>query len=164
MSEVNLGKVGQPMFIANIAPMVQKFVERVDLPNLSYEGMVTLLQRRAQYGGDIAEVWVAQNATDYLGWASWRVCDLPLVGTVYLDYIYTRGNRRDVTKLLVEEFVKFASKNNAVLLTMDVVKSGKLLDHFKKIANEVGFEMKVNPWFPCLATKVEFYKDGLKGE
>lgn len=159
---MNLTKITSAMYIANFAPMVQKFVERVGLPNISYESMVYLLQNRAQHGGDLFEVWLAYNETENLGWASWRVCDAPLVATVYLDYIYTKGNRKDVTKAFAEEFTKFAKKNNAVWFTMDVVKSGKLLEHFKGIAKEMGFEIKVNPWFPCLATKIDFYKEKLK--
>ena len=162
MSEVKLTKINNPMFIANIGPMVQEFVKRIEVPNVSYEAMVYLLQNRVQFGGDAAEVWLAQNETDYLGWAAWRLCDAPLVSTVYMDYIYTKGNRKDVSTMFAKEFTKFAEKNNAIWLTMDVVKSGKLLEHFKNIAQEIGFEMKINPWFPCLATKVEYYKEKLK--
>jgi hypothetical protein len=159
---MKLEQINNAMFIANIAPMVQKFVERIEVPNVSYEAMVYLLQNRAQYGGNLSEVWIAYNDTEHLGWASWRVCDATLVSTVYLDYIYTKGNRKDISKAFAEQFTKFAEKNNAVWLTMDIVKSGKLLEHFKNIAKEIGFEIKVNPWFPCLATKVDFYKEKLK--
>jgi len=162
MSDVKLVKINNAMFIANIAPMVQEFVKRIDLPNVSYEGMVYVLQTRAQYGGNASEVWIAHEDEGYLGWASWHVCEAPLVATVYMDYIYSKSNRRDVALLFAKQFMQFADERNAIWLTMDIVKSGKLLEHFKNMAKDLGLEMSINPWFPCLATKVDFYKEKLK--
>ena len=162
MSDVNIEKITNAAWVVHLGPLVEKFVQRAELPNVSYHSLVHVLQERAQFGGEAVELWVARNETETFGWASWRVALPPLIATVYWDYLYTIGNRKDITRMFAAEFIRFKNKHNAIYIKMDVTKHGKVLKHFQEMAKEQGYEMNLQSYYPCLATNVDYYKKSLR--
>jgi hypothetical protein len=105
-------------------------------------------------GGELCELWVAIDNDEPVGFAHWHVKDIPHVGTVYMDYLFSKSNKRDVARALVGEFVAFGERHNSPWYMYDVMNhSPKLMKHITKLAEEQGFEVAEKPYTPCLARK-----------
>ena len=146
-------KVTNPAWVVNIAPEIERFCAKLNLPNVSYHSLVAHLQRTAQIGGEIAELWIALEDDRPVGFAHWCVRDLPLVGTVYMDYLFSKAMSRRAIKGLIAEFIDFGRRKNSPWYMFDLVNNARLIGHIKKLAAEFGFEMIEQPYIPYLARK-----------
>jgi hypothetical protein len=151
---MELLKITNPAWVAQIALDIEQYCKQAGAPNFNYHGVVTLFQRTAQLGGELCELWVAIDNDEPVGFAHWHVKDIPHVGTVYMDYLFSKSNKRDVARALVGEFVAFGERHNSPWYMYDVMNhSPKLMKHITKLAEEQGFEVAEKPYTPCLARK-----------
>jgi len=154
---MKLEKIDNPNWVANIAPDVMKLVDKILLPNINFHSLIVHFQNVAQFGGKQAELWVATSeATDIvpaetLGFASWAVRHTPYVGTVYLEWIYSK--RIGVAEALLRQFEQFAMENNAPFFMCDLVNNGKLAKHFSKIIAKEGYKFIEAPYLSYVARK-----------
>ncbi len=146
-------KISNPLYVANMVPMIQDFLERTTLPNINIHSMVAFFQRTAQLGGEIAELWVAFEDKEPMAFAHWSVRDLPLVGSVHLSFLYCKGNRKDIVRQLVAEFEQFGVRHNSPWYMYDVVNNPKLINHFANIAQEFAGDQIQQPYTPFIARK-----------
>jgi len=153
MSESKILKINNPLYVANLVPLIQDFLERTTLPNITIHSMVAFFQRTAQLGGEIVELWAAFEENEPVGFAHWCVRDLPLVGSVHMNFMYCKGNRKDFVKQLVSEFEKFGTKHNSPWYMYDVVNNPKLINHFANIAQEFAGDQIQQPYTPFIARK-----------
>ena len=127
-------KITNPLYVAAIAPLVQKFVEKLDIPNLNFYSLMAAFQGTAQFGGEGSELWVAvDDKEEPQGFAKWQVMDMPFVGTVHWSYVY--ATQKGVNPLFVDEFIKFAEKHRAPYMMAEVI-NDKVAKVFTKIAEE----------------------------
>ncbi len=151
---MELFKITNPAWVAQIALDIEEYCKQTGAPNLNYHGVVALFQRTAQLGGELQELWVAMEDDKPVGFGHWHVKDLPHVGTVYMDYIFSKSNKREAAQALAAKFAAFGEKHNSPWYMFDVMNhSPKLIKHIIAIAEEQGFEVTKKPYTPCLARK-----------
>lgn len=153
MPEIKTVKINNPLFVANIVPLIQDFIDKTNLPNINVHSMVAFFQRTAQLGGEIVELWVSLEDNEPVGFAHWNVRDLPLVGSVHLSFLYCKGNKYNIAKQLIEEFKNFGIKHNSPWHMYDVVDNPKLINHFNNIAQEFGYDQVKQPYTPFIVRK-----------
>ena len=151
MSEII--KISNPLYVANLAPLITDFLEKVNLRNINVYSMIALFQRTAQLGGEMVELWACIEENEPVGFGHWGIRDLPLVGTVHLDFVYCKGNRKDLVKQLVGEFVNFGVRRHSPWYTCDVVNNPKLISHLTNLAHELGIEEFSQPYVPFIGRK-----------
>jgi hypothetical protein len=94
-----------------------------------------------QYGGDTVEFWVVQDGNETVAFALWSVRPLPYVGTVYCHFIHSWNRAREPVELLLDEFIKFGTKNNCLYYQADSLSEG-LFRVFRKAASKRGYELE----------------------
>jgi hypothetical protein len=151
MSEVI--KVNNPLWVAGLSPLVIDFISKILLPNLTYQSLITMFQRTAQIGGNLVELWAVLDNNEPVGFAHWCVRDMPLVGTTHMDFLYCKGNRKDIVRDLVKKWVEFGETHNSPYYMYDVVNNPKLIQHFTNLADELGFEAVQQPYVPFIGRK-----------
>ena len=141
MSE--LVKINNPLWVQNLAPMVEALLQRLKLPNVNTFSLVTYLQQCAMQN-TFGELYVATDENDIVGFANWSLRGTPYVGTAFLEFIYSR--RYNVAEKLLLQFEQFAKANNAPYLMADIITLGKVSKHFKTIAKKHGYNYIENPY------------------
>ena len=132
-------KINNPLYVGQIAPLIQRYWEKINVHKLNYvtyETLCAYITNTVQHGGDIAEFWVCLNEDRPVGFALWSVLPLPFVGTVYCQHIFKTVKDHNVALELVKQFVKFGKKHNAPYYMFHSINDivAKLL---VKLANEV---------------------------
>jgi hypothetical protein len=149
-----LVKITNPLFVANLAPLVIEFLEKVEVKNMNVHSFVAQLQRTAQIGGNVAELWAVIDETDGpIGFAHWHIMDIPSVGTVNFDYCFCKGNRKDIVKELFMEFLSFGEKNNSPWYVYNLFNHPKLVSHVKNLMMECGMEMSEQPFISYIGRR-----------
>ncbi len=138
-------KINNAVYIGVIAPLIEKFFNRINktgiLHGISYETLYTYFTRIAQYGGNASEFWVAFEDNKPVGFASWRVMDVPHYGKVYCDYMFSLSNNKAVATELTKEYVNFGTKHKASFYMWDAI-NPTVAKVLKGIANRGGLEVK----------------------
>jgi hypothetical protein len=153
MSETKILKINNPLYVANLVPMIQDFLDKTDLPNMNIHSMVAFFQRTVQIGGELVELWAAFDGEEPVGFANWCVRDLPLIGSVHLNFVYCKANRKDFLRQLVTEFKNFGIKHHSPWYMYDVANNPKLINHFNSIAEEFGYDPIKQPYTPFIVRK-----------
>lgn len=144
LKNITTVKINNPLFIGQIAPLVQGFYDRVyakgKLKGISYESFYTHLVHTAQSGGDVNEVWIALKDDKALAFASWSVLGWPHFGTVYCSTLYSSAKDDTVPRALIERFLEFAKNKRApyIVFTVQNEATGRL---FKRILS--GMDIKI---------------------
>ena len=144
-------KINNPLWVANLAPLIVDFLEKIQLPNINYHSMIAMFQRTAQIGGELVELWAVLEEKEPVGFAHWCVRDIPMVGTTHMDFLYSKANRRDIIKEILMKWKEFGEKHNSPFYMYDVVNNPKLVQHFKNLAEFFGFESVQQPYLPHIA-------------
>jgi hypothetical protein len=119
-------KITNPLAVGHIAPLVQKFYNRCKetsglYQSMTYESIYSAFTRIVQFGGEMAELWVSMDGDQIVGFASWKVMDLPHIGTVYCETMYNdTRNQKSVIKLY-EHFIEFGKKHRALIYKFDAI-------------------------------------------
>lgn len=140
MSDVKAIKITNPLFVGQLGPHIQSFVERIAPIGVTYETMYSYLAQIAQFGGENAELWLAQNEVDPLAFATWHVRQLPHVGKVCLDYTYNWSKKTEAMIPLLEEFKQFGIKHRAPLHEIDT-RNKTLVELIRRYSDERGYEI-----------------------
>ena len=143
---MKIHKVTNPLAVGELAPLVQKFYNRVKettglYQGITYESLYTYLARVVQFGGDKAEFWVALDGDMPVGFATWRVMDLPYIGSVFCDCLYNDTRNQKAIKELYDQFIEFGKKHRCLLYRFDAVNE-KLGEYFVNVLSKLGVEAK----------------------
>jgi len=136
-------KINNPLWVQNLAPLVESLLQRIKLPNINTYSLVTYLQQCAMANA-VAELYVGLDENDIVAFANWSLRGTPFVGTAFLEFIYSR--RYGTAEKLLLKFEEFAMKNNAPYLMADIVTLGKVSKHFKSIVQKHGYEYIESPY------------------
>ena len=108
-------KINNPLYIGQIAPLVQMFFKRVEknpsIKGVSYESLTTYFTNIIQFGGEMAEFHVVMDDKP-IAFGMWRVLGPPHYGVSFCEYIYSSVKSNEPMELLCEEFVKYGKKHN----------------------------------------------------
>ena len=148
---MNLFKITNPLWVANLAPLIQKMITRLALPNIDYYALITHYQGIAQLGHSNAELYVVTEGDEGfpIAFANWIIRSVPFVGTAYLEFIYSQ--KVGAAEELLLQFKKFADQRNSPYLMCDIGNNGKLIKHFRKIATKNGVKLTEAPTVTFLA-------------
>ena len=105
-------KINNPLWIGNIAAMIQKYVDILKVPSITYETLYTYFVNIAQYGGDNSEFWVVFSDDEPIAFGCWFVRGLPHRGATFFDHIYSWNRMSDPVGLLCDEYIKFSDRHN----------------------------------------------------
>jgi hypothetical protein len=149
-------KANNPLHAAAIAPLVLSFYNKVKKTShyegVSYESLHYYLTVCMQGAGgihDVVEVWIAYDETDTtnypfgepVGFAKWNVSGAPHFGKVYVELLYSKLKDKVVSVKLIEEFIKFGERHNALLYSFDAVNPA-VAKRLMAISEEVGIHSK----------------------
>jgi hypothetical protein len=149
---MNLFKITNPLWVANLAPLIQKMITRLALPNIDYYALITHYQNIVQLGGDTAELYVATEDDGIpIAFANWVIRSMPYVGTAYLEFIYSK--KVGAAEELLLEFKRFSDKHNSPYIQCEIGNNGKLIKHFRKIATKHKVNLVEAPTVTFLAKK-----------
>lgn len=134
-------KITNPLYVGEIAELIMKFYKRASetaglYQGMTYESIYTYLARVVQMGSDKAELWVSYDEDKPVGFASWRVMDLPHIGKVYCECMYNDTRNQKSVIGLYEQFVEFGRKHRAPIYQFDAIheKIGERASHvFSKL-------------------------------
>lgn len=147
---MKLFKITNPLWVANLAPLIQKMIKRLELPNIDYYALVTHYQQMVQLGNMNAELYVVINENQLpIAFANWVIKSTPFVGTAYLEFIYSQ--KIGAAEQLLLEFKRWAAERNSPYLMCDIGNNGKLIKHFRKIATKNGVKLTEAPTVTFLA-------------
>ena len=143
---MKIHKITNPLAIGQIAPLVQKFYSRVKeasgmYDSITYESLYTYFTRVIQFGGDRAEFWIAMDGDVPVGFATWRVMDIPYIGTVFCDCLYNDTRNQKAIKGLYSEFIEFGKRNRSLIYKCDAV-NDKVGEYFTNVLDKLGIEVK----------------------
>lgn len=119
--ELKAIRITNPHWLAQMAPFIISFVEKIGIPNLTYESMYTYLAQSIQYGGDQTEFWVIVEDETPVAFAHWVVKGLPFLGTAYGEYVHSWNRKRDPVLMLVEKFIEFGKRHRCVWYAGDTI-------------------------------------------
>ena len=147
---MNLFKITNPLWVANLAPLIQKMINRLELPNIDYYALIAHYQQMVQLGNVNAELYVVVSEDQLpIAFANWVIRGTPFVGTAYLEFIYSQ--KVGAAEQLLLQFKRWAAECNSPYLMCDIGNNGKLIKHFRKIAKKNGVTMTEAPTVSFLA-------------
>lgn len=136
-------KANNPLYIGQLAKRIQEYHRRIAIPGITYETLYSYFTGVIQHGREAAEFWMVLDDADPLGFAVFTVMPIPYIGTVHFDHIYVWGKEKGTSGLLVDEFVKFSERHNAVL--GDITARNKATYRlFKRMVEKKGFAVVDN--------------------
>ena len=109
--------------------------------SITYESLYTYFTRVIQFGGDRAEFWIAMDGDVPVGFATWRVMDIPYIGTVFCDCLYNDTRNQKAIKGLYGEFIEFGKRNRSLIYKCDAV-NDKVGEYFTNVLDKLGIEVK----------------------
>lgn len=109
-------KINNPLWIGNIASMIQKYVDILKVPSITYETLYTYFVNITQYGGNNQEFWVVFSDDEPVAFGCWFVRGLPHRGSTFFDHIYSWNRMSDPVGLLTDEYIKFSDRHNCPIL------------------------------------------------
>lgn len=139
MDKLNLRaqKVNNPVWLARMGPVIEKYVNQYGTEGITYQSLVTYFQQVAQFGGEGSEFWVVfdEDKQEPVAFAQWAVLSLPYVGCVHLNHIHSWMRRQEPAKMLWDEFNKFGKKHNAPIF-LGYALNEKLFEYYSKVAEK----------------------------
>jgi len=143
---MKIHKVTNPLAVGQIAPLIQKFYNRCKetsalYQSMTYESIYSALARVVQFGGNSAEFWVAMDGDAIVGFACWKVMDLPHIGTVYCDCLYNDVRNQKAISGLYQQFIEFGKQHRALIYKFDAINE-KVGEHFVGVLQKIGIEAK----------------------
>jgi len=108
---------------------------------ITYESLYTYITRVVQMGGDKAEFWVAYDEDKPVGFATWRVMDLPHIGKVFCDCLYNDVRNQKAIKGLYDEFINFGRRHRCPLYEFSAVNE-KVGEYFRNVLDKLGIDAK----------------------
>lgn len=140
--EIAVIKVTDPKWVGYLAEPIKQFCEKVSMPTIRYETLYTYFINTVQFGADKAELWVAHVVNDYkpIAFANWYVKGLPHIGAAEIGYIYSWNRAKVPTRLLLDQFLKFAYENRCTVYTGDLINES-VYRVFEKAAEERGIAL-----------------------
>ena len=139
-------KITNPLAVGQIASLVQKFYNRVKessgmYDSITYESVYTYFTKVIQFGGDRAEFWIAMDGDVPVGFATWRVLDIPHIGAVFCDCLYNDTRNQKAINGLYNEFIEFGKRNRSLIYKFDAV-NDKVGEYFRNVLDKLGIEAK----------------------
>ena len=141
---MRIQKITNPLYVGEIAPLILRFYNRVKdssglYQGITYESIYAYICKVAQFGKDRAEFWIAFDGDTPVGFAVWRVMDLPHIGKVYCDCLYNDTRNQKAIKGLYTEFVEFGIRHRAPLYQFNAL-NDRVGKHFQHILGKLGVE------------------------
>lgn len=156
--ETKVIKITNPLFVGEIAPLIQNFFARVTKNNqwhgISYETIYTYLTNIVQFGGETNELWVAFLDSKPIAFAAFRLCLVPHFGKVSCDYLFKTVKEHEPATLLGKEFIKFGEKHKAPYYVFEAIDESQA-KLFKKRLRDVGVEMKETSIIHLIGRKID---------
>ena len=138
-------KITNPLYVGEIAELIMKYYHKVNdssgmYQSMTYESLYSYFTRVVQFGGNIGELWVAYDDGKPVGFAVWKVMDLPHVGSVFCDCLYNDVRNQRAIKGLYDEFINFGKKHRAPIYQYAAINE-KVAEHFKNVLGKLGIDV-----------------------
>mgnify|MGYP006909288472 CR=1 FL=1 len=122
-SEIKIVKVTDPRWVGYLAEPIKQYIEKINIPTITYETLYTYFVQVVQGGGDVNELWASHYENDYkpIAFCNWYVKTLPHFGAAEIGHIYSWNRAKVPVSLLIDEFLEFAYRNRCPIVTGDIV-------------------------------------------
>lgn len=139
---MKIQKITNPHYLGLLAPKIERYAKKINIPGITYETLYTYFCNIAQMGGNQSEVVMAMDDNGKtVAFACWYVMPLPYTGTVHFDHIYSWDKTGEAVDLLTKEYVNFAKKNNCVYMGATLINT-KIAERMKKLGKENGLNIE----------------------
>ena len=149
-------KITNPFYIQYAAPEIKKYVDKANMPGVTYESFVTFLQQVAQFGGNASELWMVLYENKPVAFMQINIMGLPYIGTCFCNHICSWAKDKKAVELLIKEFEKFGQKHNCTIYSGHAM-NAKLFKYYASKADMFGYELKgtgIRPFY-CVRKKNE---------
>jgi len=136
-------KIDNAAWMPEIAEHIQRFCQKAHVDGVQPGNLQTYFAQVAQglHGKHTAEFWMVFEDEKPVAFASWTVLGLPHIAKVYWFALYSwQKTSNEPVELLVDEYIKFGKKWNAVWFGVDLV-SKSLVKLITRIANKRGYDV-----------------------
>lgn len=157
---MRLLKITNPNWLLNIAPRISEFARHLKEDHIPYEQLSSYLAMSIQKAHlqrlkhDTSEFWVVIDNNEPKAFAHWGIRDLPNLGKVYMDGIYSWSRSKKAVEMLVQEFIEFGKKHRCTIYEFDCINK-KVYDIFKTYANKLGYDFNDTGRIHCIGRKME---------
>lgn len=153
-------KITNPLWIGQIGHRIKEFVDKIpedQTAGVTYETLysyyVQSVQRgfiqNKQNGVESSELWVVfDDDGSALAFAHWYLRDLPYVGCVCMDSVYSWSKSRVPFQLLVTEFDNFSSKQRATVCEISTY--DRFAKYIEKIVTKKGYSFNRTGIINCV--------------
>jgi hypothetical protein len=133
-------RITNPIWLGAIAPNIQAFTKKLDMPTMDYETLYVYFVNSIQVGA-LSEFWVAVDDDNKpCAFAHWLVRGLPFRGVVLMDFVYNWGSK-DAIPALIDEFIKFGQTKRAMYYEGHCINE-RVLRLFNRYANQYQMDFK----------------------
>lgn len=146
-------QITNPNWLGYLGPHIKTFIERTNLPTMTYETLYTYFSQSVQNPAVPSEFWVVKKGEEIVAFAHWYVCGLPHRGVVFCDFIHSWNRMREPVQMLFDEFIKFGQKNRCVIYKGTALNEA-VFRVFRKAASKRKYNFEKTSLIDCLGRKV----------
>jgi len=142
-SDLKAIKINNGAWLPVIAEHIEAFCKKAHVDGIQPGNLQTYFAQIAQgwYGRDTTEFWMVFDDNKPVAFAAWFTLGLPHIAKVYCPALYSWQKDPQIAGLLMDEFVKFGIRHNAVWFSADLI-SKPLVRLIQKKAKERGYNLK----------------------
>lgn len=152
MSSLKAVKINNAAWLPVLSEHIEQLCKRAHIDGMQPGNLQAYFANIAQFGKDMHEFWVVFEDDKFLkpvAFAQWSVLGQPYVCKVFCFACHSWTKDHNATGLLVDEFIKFGDKHNAIYWSADFVGKANVR-LFKKRMSKRGFDMKESNIFKCV--------------
>jgi len=141
-SEFKAIKINNAAWLPQIAGHIEQFCKKAHVDGIQPGNLQTYFAQIAQgWYGRNSELWAVFDENEKpVGFAAWMVMGLPHIAKVYCFALHVWTKDPHAAKLLMDGFVAFGVKHNAIWYSADVV-SKSLIRLLRRAAGKLGFSI-----------------------
>ena len=141
-------QITNPHYLGVIGPFIKSFLDKVEIPGVTYESLYAFLSNVIQSGHllaqqgmrDTSEFWIVLEDGKPIAFACWNLCSYPSIGTVYCPFCYSWQTKKIPTRMLGKEFIRFGQEMRAKYYKFDATNE-RVYEVFKSTLEELGLDV-----------------------
>jgi hypothetical protein len=134
--DIVLIKITNPLWMEILAPHVKDYFDRVKLPGMSYEALMTFFLNIVQLGGEAAEFWCAFKDNKPVGFCMWNLMGLPYNGVAHCDQFHVWDDDKRISKMFMAKLMEYATSKRCSYIHAFLI-NRKVADHFVSMSDEL---------------------------
>ena len=133
-------KITNAEWLPTVGQHFDDYCKKIKIMGMHSPNFYAYCARVVQFGGNLSEFWMVFDGEIPVAFAMWNVMDLPHSSKVFCGAIYSWAKDRAATETLIDEYIKFGQKHNAVWYSGSAHSKG-VVRLFNSIFKKKGFDV-----------------------